>query len=240
MFHVGLDLSRKRVDVCLISSTRSQRMTRRRRTSASPCRRPGRSFTRRDSRTSTCTRRPRSTSRTQIARPLLLVGATEDHTVPASLAKAAYKRYEQSPTRTDYLEFEGRPHFHMVPPDWQEVAASTSRDATAPLNGPEPIARMPASGWPARRVSAIAPSISASAGRARSTNSVPPAVSPTRRVVRTNRTAPRSRSRSRIARDSGDCDMCKRSAARPKCNSSAPQRNTATAATRSHRPPRGY
>jgi hypothetical protein len=32
---------------------------------------------------------------------------------------------------------------------------------------------------------------------------------------------PHSRSSSRIARDSGDCDICSRSAARPKCNSSA-------------------
>jgi pimeloyl-ACP methyl ester carboxylesterase len=56
--------------------------------------------------------------------PLLIVGATEDHTVPASLAKAQYKHYEHSPAKTDYLEFEGRPHLHMVAPDWQEVAAS--------------------------------------------------------------------------------------------------------------------
>jgi alpha-beta hydrolase superfamily lysophospholipase len=54
--------------------------------------------------------------------PLLIVGAGADHTVPASLAKAAYKRYENSSTRTDYLEFEGRPHLHMTAPDWQEVA----------------------------------------------------------------------------------------------------------------------
>jgi pimeloyl-ACP methyl ester carboxylesterase len=54
--------------------------------------------------------------------PLLIVGATEDHTVPASLAKAQFKRYERSPAKTDYLEFEGRPHLHMAAPDWQEVA----------------------------------------------------------------------------------------------------------------------
>ena len=54
--------------------------------------------------------------------PLLIVGATEDHTVPASLAKAAYKRYEASPAKSDYLEFEGRPHLHMVAADWQEIA----------------------------------------------------------------------------------------------------------------------
>ena len=55
--------------------------------------------------------------------PLLLVGATEDHTVPASVAKAQFKRYEKSPAKTDYLEFEGRPHLHMAAPDWEEVAA---------------------------------------------------------------------------------------------------------------------
>jgi pimeloyl-ACP methyl ester carboxylesterase len=54
--------------------------------------------------------------------PLLIVGATADHTVPASLSKAQYKHYERSPARTDYLEFEGRPHLHMVAPDWQEVS----------------------------------------------------------------------------------------------------------------------
>jgi pimeloyl-ACP methyl ester carboxylesterase len=56
--------------------------------------------------------------------PLLLVGATEDHTVPASLTKAQYRRYERSPAQTDYLEFEGRPHLHMAASDWQEVAAA--------------------------------------------------------------------------------------------------------------------
>src|SRR5581483_11496868 len=51
--------------------------------------------------------------------PLLIIGAGEDHTVPASLAKAAYKRYEKSAAKTDYLEFDGRPHLHMAAPDWQ-------------------------------------------------------------------------------------------------------------------------
>jgi len=54
--------------------------------------------------------------------PLLLVGAAEDHTVPASLTKAAYKRYSSSPAQTDYQEYQGRPHFHMVASDWLEVA----------------------------------------------------------------------------------------------------------------------
>src|SRR5256885_2759004 len=52
--------------------------------------------------------------------PLLLIGATQDHTVPASLTNAQYKRYERSPAKTDYLDFEARPHFHMIAPDWQD------------------------------------------------------------------------------------------------------------------------
>jgi pimeloyl-ACP methyl ester carboxylesterase len=56
--------------------------------------------------------------------PLLLVGATEDHTVPASLTKAQHKKYEHSSAQTDYLEFEGRPHLHMAADDWEEVATA--------------------------------------------------------------------------------------------------------------------
>jgi pimeloyl-ACP methyl ester carboxylesterase len=70
--------------------------------------------------------------------PLLLIGATADHTVPASLTKAAYKRYEHSPARTDYLEFEGRPHFHMIAPDWQEVAAGIDSWLDGVLDAPTP------------------------------------------------------------------------------------------------------
>jgi pimeloyl-ACP methyl ester carboxylesterase len=55
--------------------------------------------------------------------PLLIVGADKDNTVPASLSKAQFKRYERSSAKTDYLEFEGRPHLHMLAPDWEEVAA---------------------------------------------------------------------------------------------------------------------
>jgi hypothetical protein len=54
----------------------------------------------------------------------LIVGANKDQTVPASLAKAQYKKYEHSPAKTDYLEFDGRPHLRMVASDWQEVAAA--------------------------------------------------------------------------------------------------------------------
>jgi pimeloyl-ACP methyl ester carboxylesterase len=70
--------------------------------------------------------------------PLLLVGASEDHTVPASLTKAQYKRYERSPAQTDYLEFEGRPHLHMIAPDWQEVASAIDSWLDGVLDAPEP------------------------------------------------------------------------------------------------------
>jgi len=68
--------------------------------------------------------------------PLLIVGATEDHTVPASLANAAYKRYEKSSAKTDYLEFEGRPHLHMVAPDWHEVAQAIDSWLDGVLDAP--------------------------------------------------------------------------------------------------------
>jgi pimeloyl-ACP methyl ester carboxylesterase len=70
--------------------------------------------------------------------PLLIVGADKDHTVPASLAKAQYEKYERSPARTDYLEFEGRPHLHMVADDWEEVAVAIDSWLDGVLDAPDP------------------------------------------------------------------------------------------------------
>jgi pimeloyl-ACP methyl ester carboxylesterase len=56
--------------------------------------------------------------------PLLIVGADNDHTVPASVSKAQYKKYERSSAKTDYLEFEGRPHLFVVGDGAEEVAAA--------------------------------------------------------------------------------------------------------------------
>lgn len=56
--------------------------------------------------------------------PLLIVGATEDHTIPASVAEKQYKKYERSSAQTDYVEFEGRPHLLMAAEGWDEVAAN--------------------------------------------------------------------------------------------------------------------
>ena len=54
--------------------------------------------------------------------PLLIVGAEQDHTVPASVSATQYRKYEKSPARTEYLEFEGRPRLFVVGEGWEEVA----------------------------------------------------------------------------------------------------------------------
>ena len=46
--------------------------------------------------------------------PLLIVGAGRDHTVPASVSKAQFKKYAHSAARTDYVELEDRPHLMLV------------------------------------------------------------------------------------------------------------------------------
>jgi pimeloyl-ACP methyl ester carboxylesterase len=56
--------------------------------------------------------------------PLLVVGAEKDNTVPASLARKQYEKYQRSPAKTDYAEFEGRPHLLMAAEGWDDVAAS--------------------------------------------------------------------------------------------------------------------
>jgi alpha-beta hydrolase superfamily lysophospholipase len=56
--------------------------------------------------------------------PLLIVGAEKDNTVPASLSRKQYEKYERSPAQTDYLEFEGRPHLLIAAEGWEEVAAA--------------------------------------------------------------------------------------------------------------------
>jgi alpha-beta hydrolase superfamily lysophospholipase len=55
--------------------------------------------------------------------PLLIIGAEKDNTVPASLAKKQFAKYEKSQAQTDYLEFPGRPHLMMAADGWEEIAA---------------------------------------------------------------------------------------------------------------------
>ena len=54
--------------------------------------------------------------------PLLIVGADKDNTVPASLAKKQFDKYEKSEAQTDYVEFDGRPHLMMAADGWEEIA----------------------------------------------------------------------------------------------------------------------
>jgi alpha-beta hydrolase superfamily lysophospholipase len=56
--------------------------------------------------------------------PLLIVGAEQDHTVPASVSRAQYDKYAGSAARTDYMQFEGRPHLFVVGDGAHEVAAA--------------------------------------------------------------------------------------------------------------------
>jgi pimeloyl-ACP methyl ester carboxylesterase len=69
---------------------------------------------------------------------LLIVGAAEDHTVPASLAKAQYKRYERSPAKTDYLEFEGRRTYTWSPPTGRRSPSRSTAGSTACSTRPSP------------------------------------------------------------------------------------------------------
>src|SRR5712691_9920222 len=69
--------------------------------------------------------------------PLLIVGAEKDQTVPAAVSRAQYKKYEHSPAKTEYLEFEGRPHLSMVGEGWDEVAASIDSWLDGVLDAPE-------------------------------------------------------------------------------------------------------
>jgi alpha-beta hydrolase superfamily lysophospholipase len=54
--------------------------------------------------------------------PLLVIGNDQDHTVPASVSKAAAKRLGRSRAVVDYKEFAGRPHFTAGAPGWEAVA----------------------------------------------------------------------------------------------------------------------
>jgi CBS domain-containing protein/pimeloyl-ACP methyl ester carboxylesterase len=56
--------------------------------------------------------------------PLLIIGADQDHTVPALVSKKQFKKYEKSPAQTDYLEFAGRPHLMMAAEKWAEIAGA--------------------------------------------------------------------------------------------------------------------
>ena len=56
--------------------------------------------------------------------PLLIVGLEKDNTVPASVSKKQYEKYEHSAATTDYVEMPGRPHLAMIGEGWEDVAGT--------------------------------------------------------------------------------------------------------------------
>jgi len=70
--------------------------------------------------------------------PLLVMGNTEDHTVPASVSKEAATRLGKSDAVVDYKEYEGRPHFTAGAPGWEDVADYALEWAVAATDGSAP------------------------------------------------------------------------------------------------------
>lgn len=54
--------------------------------------------------------------------PLLLVGGTSDHIVPAAVVRETHHRYRKSDALTEYREYEGRDHGTAFHEGWQKVA----------------------------------------------------------------------------------------------------------------------
>ena len=54
--------------------------------------------------------------------PMLVIGAKLDHTVPAVVAKASFKREKKNEAVTEYHEFEDRGHSLTIDARWREVA----------------------------------------------------------------------------------------------------------------------
>jgi non-heme chloroperoxidase len=57
--------------------------------------------------------------------PLLITAGGRDHTVPRSVAKAAYQLYRHSTATTDYQEFPDRGHSLVFDHGWPEIAEAT-------------------------------------------------------------------------------------------------------------------
>jgi pimeloyl-ACP methyl ester carboxylesterase len=54
--------------------------------------------------------------------PLLITAGGKDHTVPATVARAVYKKQRTSPSRTDLLELPDKPHLLTAGPGWEDTA----------------------------------------------------------------------------------------------------------------------
>jgi pimeloyl-ACP methyl ester carboxylesterase len=54
--------------------------------------------------------------------PLLMIAGEIDNIMPASLNKTNFKRYQASPSRTEFKEFPGRNHYLIGAQGWTEIA----------------------------------------------------------------------------------------------------------------------
>ncbi len=57
--------------------------------------------------------------------PLLVVSGEKDHTVPHSIAHAAYKKHLKNESVTEFVEMAGRGHSLTIDHGWQEVAQTS-------------------------------------------------------------------------------------------------------------------
>ena len=55
-------------------------------------------------------------------RPMLIVSADQDHTVPPVIAKASFKKESKNPGVTEYTELKGRGHSLTIDAGWRDVA----------------------------------------------------------------------------------------------------------------------
>jgi pimeloyl-ACP methyl ester carboxylesterase len=68
--------------------------------------------------------------------PLLITGGTADRLISPYLSRAAFRSQKRSPARTDYLEFEGRSHFLIAEPGWEQAAETALDWIAARTAGP--------------------------------------------------------------------------------------------------------
>lgn len=54
--------------------------------------------------------------------PLLIIAAAQDHTVPAAIAKASFKKQQRNAALTEYHEYEDRGHSLVIDQGWKDVA----------------------------------------------------------------------------------------------------------------------
>jgi dipeptidyl aminopeptidase/acylaminoacyl peptidase len=72
----------------------------------------------------------------------LLIAGSEDHTVPASVARANFRKYRRSTATTDFAEFPGRSHLIVAQKGWEEVAEHALNWAQKHAELPTPVSSL--------------------------------------------------------------------------------------------------